>query len=265
MPRFLVCPPDHFGVDYVINPWMRGHVGGVDRDLAVRQWHGLIETLTGPMGCETAVVAPRPGLPDMVFTANAGTVRDGVAVPARFRFAERRGEEPFFAAWFVADGFRIANVDEPQEGAGDFLFFGDVLYGAYGFRTEVSAHLPVARALGVEVVSLALVDPRFYHLDTCFCPLPGECLLWYPPAVSTASRAFVESRVPADRRFAVDDADAAAFACNAGGVEGHVVANALGQETRAWLGAHALPPHVCPLAEFMKAGGGAKCLTLRLD
>lgn len=265
MPRFLMCPPDYFGVDYVINPWMRGHVGDVDRGLAVAQWRGLVETLTGPMGAEVVTVVPQAGLPDMVFTANAGTVRGEVAVPSHFRFPERQGEEPFFTAWFTENGFRVAPTEAHQEGAGDFLFLGETLFGAYGFRTDASAHPPVAAALGVEIVSLALVDPRFYHLDTCFCPLPGGRLLWYPPAFDATARAAVEARVPETARFAVNGEDAAGFACNAVGVEGHVVANRLGAATQAWLRGQGFEPHVAPLGEFMKAGGGAKCLTLRLD
>lgn len=265
MPKFLMCPPDLFGVDYVINPWMRGHVGDVDRALAVEQWGGLVGLLSGPMGAEIELIEPRKGLPDMVFTANAGVVRGEVAVPAHFRFAERQGEESHFAEWFASHGFRVASVGAHQEGAGDFLFLGDTLFGAYGFRTDASAHPPVGRALGVEVVSLALADPRFYHLDTCFCPLPGGRLLWCPPAFKAESRAAVEARVPSSHRFAVDDADAAGFACNAVGVEGHVVANHLGPETQGWLRSQGFEPHVAPLGEFMKAGGGAKCLTLRLD
>ena len=265
MPRFLMCSPGFFGVDYVINPWMRGHVGDVDRDLARRQWDGLVATLTGPMGAEVVLVPPRPGLPDMVFAANAAVLRGDLAVPARFRFPERQGEEPFFARWFAENGYRVAPVDDHQEGAGDFLFLGETLFGAYGFRTDASAHAPVARALGVDVVSLALVDPRFYHLDTCFCPLPGGRLLWYPPAFSPEARAAVEARVPAEDRWAVGEEDAAGFACNAVAVEGHVVANALGDATQDWLRERGFTAHVVPLGEFMKAGGGAKCLTLRLD
>lgn len=260
-----MCPPDHFGVDYVINPWMRGHVGEVDRRLARTQWDRLVETLTGPMGAEIALVEPQPGLPDMVFTANAGLVRGDVAVPARFRFPERAGEEPFFTEWFGANGFRVVPVAAHQEGAGDFLFLGETLFGAYGFRTDASAHIEVARSLGTEIVSLALADPQFYHLDTCFCPLPGYRLLWYPPAFTPESQALVEARVPSPKRFAVDDVDAAGFACNAVSVEGHVVANRLGEATQDWLRAQGFAFHIVPLGEFMKAGGAAKCLTLRLD
>ena len=117
----------------------------------------------------------------------------------------------------------------------------------------------------MEVASLALADLRFYHLDTCFCPLPGGRLLWYPPAFAPDARAAVESRVSSENRLAVDESDATGFACNAVAVESHVVANALGETTQAWLRERGFEPHVAPLGEFMKAGGGAKCLTLRLD
>jgi len=260
-----MCAPTHFGVDYVINPWMKSHVGVVDRAKAGRQWEALRAILAEEFGADIALVEPIDGLPDMVFTANAGLVIGRKVIPARFRYAERRGEEPFFTDWFARDGFEIVEVEGHQEGAGDLLFVGDLLFGAYGFRTDPSVHTAIAAKMDVEIVSLELVDPRFYHLDTCFCPLPGERLLWYPPAFSPPAQEAVERRIPTERRYAVSEEDAACFACNAVAVEGRVVMNACDEAGEAWLSGQGFRVYRTPLDEFMKAGGAAKCLTLRLD
>ncbi len=264
-----MCPPEFFGVEYVINPWMRGNRGAVDRAAAVAQWDALFSLLTDTLGAEVALAPPQPGLPDMVFTANAGLVRGRVFVPARFRCRERRGEEPHFTTWFAQGGWGMQPLpaDVAFEGAGDALFDGgnpSLLWAAHGFRTDERAHALLAQALDVEVVPLRLVDPCFYHLDTCFCPLPGGHLLWYPPAFDAASRASVEARVAAPLRRAVGEEDALRFACNAQSVGDAVVLNACSDDLAAWLRGRGFEAHPTPLTEFLKAGGAAKCLTLRL-
>jgi N-dimethylarginine dimethylaminohydrolase len=270
---FLACAPEFFGVEYVINPWMEGNLGTVANATARQQWDGLYQTLFGTLGASVERITPQPGLPDMVFTANGGLVREGICVPARMRPLQRQGEEPFFREWFRAYGLRIHEIPKGTffEGAGDALFSTDrdgapLLWCGTGFRTDPTVHAILGEIFDVPTVSLRLVDPRYYHLDTCFCPLPGGALLWYPPAFDHESRAGVEARVPAEARFAVCDADAAAFACNAVGVEtGNVVLNAASQPLADWLAAHGFTINETPLTEFMKAGGSAKCLTLRLD
>mgnify|MGYP000896785951 CR=1 FL=1 len=272
--RFLMCPPEFFGVEYVINPWMQGKQGTVGVMEAHQQWAALHRLLTQELGAKVELVPPQPGLPDIVFTANAGLVRGGVCVPARFRYAERQGEEPHYRAWFEANGFALRDLPPgiAFEGAGDALFHEDgrdgrpLLWAAHGFRSDAAAHPHLAEVFGAEVVSLALVDPRYYHLDTCLCPLPGGFLLWYPQAFDAESRTKVESVVPEEMRLAVSDADAAAFACNAVAVgRSHVVSNTVGEEIGCWLQLRGFTLHQTPLGEFLKAGGSAKCLTLRLD
>lgn len=270
--RFLMCPPRFYGVTYVINPWMRENRGAVDCGGAWAQWRALFRLLWRELGVSMECVRPEPGLPDMVFTANAGLIAPGgVVVPSRFRHAERRGEEPHFARWFRENGWTLRPLPEEIafEGAGDALFDGgepNRLWAAHGFRTDARAHARLAEMLGVEVVSLHLTDGRFYHLDTCFCPLPGGHLLWYPPAFDAESRAAVEERVCASRRLAVGDADALAFACNAVAVGNSVVLNAAAcsEDLAIRLRAHGFTPRPTPLGEFLRAGGAAKCLTLRL-
>ncbi|MBC8140142.1 MAG: hypothetical protein H7Y38_01735 [Armatimonadetes bacterium] len=271
MYRLLMCAPTYFGVEYVINPWMEGKLGGVSTGTAGAQWHDLHALLTETLGATVTQVPPQPGLPDIVFTANAASVWGGKAVPARFKHPERQGEEPFYRAALENAGYEIHDLPEgiAFEGAGDALFWeGDteapLLFAAHGWRTDDAAHGFLSTTFGVEVVSLALTDPRFYHLDTCFCPLPGGFLLWYPPAFDAASQEIIAARVPSAKRLAVSDTDAATFACNAVGVGNHVVMNAATNALRESLASWGFSAHATPLDEFMKAGGSAKCLTLRL-
>lgn len=270
-PHFLMCAPDFFGVEYEINPWMHGKQGTVGFSEAQAQWGALHKLLTGTLGARVEQMAPQPGLPDIVFTANAALVNGGVAVPSRFRHKERQGEEPHYRAWFAQNGFELRDLPAGVtfEGAGDALFDTaepGLLWAAYGFRTDEESHPHLANAFGAEVISLRLTDPRFYHLDTCFCPLPGGALLWHPAAFNESSRRRVRERVAGGRRFEVGDADALAFACNAVGVgESAVVLNAASPGLSRWLEGRGLAVYRTPLTEFLKAGGSAKCLTLRLD
>lgn len=262
----LMCPPHHFGVDYVINPWMQGQLGQTDRVVALRQWDNLRETLSA--FAHIALIEPQPGLPDMVFTANAGMVCGKVAVVSRFRSPERQGEEPFFRAWFEQNGFSIAPWPKQIcfEGAGDALFDRgrDLIWSGCGFRSNSAAAALLATIFDCEAIPIRLVDPRFYHLDTCLCPLSGGWLMYYPPAFDAASVAAIERRVPAEKRIAVDEADALQFACNAVDLGGRVIMNGATPALQARLRSTGFTPVLTPLSEFLKAGGTAKCLTLNL-
>lgn len=262
----LMCPPDHYGVDYVINPWMQDQLGRTDRALAHRQWNALRQVLATE--AEIALVEAQPGLPDMVFTANAGMVHGNVAVVSRFRSPERQGEEPFFRAWFESNGFSIAAWPKEVyfEGAGDALFDRgqDLIWSGYGFRSDLAAANLLAIAFGRESIPIRLIDRRFYHLDTCLCPLAGGWLMYYPPAFDVASLAEIGRRVPIEKRIAVSEADALQFACNAVDLDGRVIMNGASQELQTRLRAAGFTPVLTPLSEFLKAGGTAKCLTLKL-
>ena len=262
----LMCPPYHFGVDYVINPWMQGQLGQTDRALALRQWDQLRETLSAY--AQIALIEPQPGQPDMVFTANAGMVRGKLAVLSRFRSPERQGEEAFFQAWFEQNGFSLAPWPRQTrfEGAGDALFDRgqNLIWSGCGFRSDIAAAALLAKIFCCEAVPIRLVDARFYHLDTCLCPLSGGWLMYYPPAFDAASIAAIERRVPVDKRIAVDEADALQFACNAVDLGGHVIMNGATPGLQARLRSAGFTPVLTPLSEFLKAGGTAKCLTLKL-
>lgn len=264
---FLMCPPEYFTVVYVINPWMHGNLRKIDNAVARQQWRALYDILSDR--ATVRLVLPQPGSPDMVFTANAGLVKGRDFIVSRFRYPERQYEEPYFADWFMDRGYDVALMprDVPFEGAGDALFDRgeERLWTAHGHRSISAARDVLAARLAVEVVTLKLVDTRFYHLDTCFCPLEGGFLMYYPPAFDEESRALIEARVPAARRIPIDEEDALAFACNAVNIDSTVVVNRATAAFVKALAAKKFEVVQTPLSEFMKAGGSAKCLTLRLD
>ncbi|HAX77778.1 MAG TPA: TIGR00300 family protein [Cyanobacteria bacterium UBA11372] len=264
--RFLMCAPDHYDVDYVINPWMEGNIHKSSRDRAVEQWQKLHHVLKDHALVD--LVKPQQGWPDMVFTANAGLLLGKNVVLSRFYHKERQGEEPYFKEWFESQGYTVYELpkDLPFEGAGDALLDreGRWLWAGYGFRSELDSHPYLAKWLDIEVLSLRLIDERFYHLDTCFCPLAGGYLLYYPPAFDSYSNRMIEMRVPAEKRIAISEADAVNFACNAVNVDSVVVMNKASDSLKQRLADAGFRVIETPLTEFLKAGGAAKCLTLRV-
>ncbi|NJN22196.1 MAG: fused N-dimethylarginine dimethylaminohydrolase/saccharopine dehydrogenase domain-containing protein, partial [Leptolyngbya sp. RL_3_1] len=264
--RILMCAPEHYDVDYVINPWMEGNIHRSSRDRAQDQWEQLYHVLKDLATVD--LVEPQPGWPDMVFTANAGLVLGDTVVLSRFLHPERQGEEPYFQQWFTEQGFTVKTLPKslPFEGAGDALLdrAGAWLWAGYGFRTELDAHPHLARWLDVEVLSLRLIDRRFYHLDTCFCPLSNGDLLYYPPAFDTYSNHLIERRIPAEKRIPANDVDAVNFACNAVNIDQTIVINSASDSLKQTLAERGFTVVETPLTEFLKAGGAAKCLTLRV-
>jgi lysine-ketoglutarate reductase/saccharopine dehydrogenase-like protein (TIGR00300 family) len=264
--QILMCAPQHYDVDYAINPWMEGNIHRSSRELAQTQWQQLYEVLKTHATIE--LVEPQRGWPDMVFTANAGLVLGNTVVLSRFFHPERQGEEPYFHQWFEAQGYTVHQLPKslPFEGAGDALLdrSGRWLWAGYGFRSELDSHPYLAKWLDVEVLSLRLVDRRFYHLDTCFCPLTDGYLLYYPAAFDTYSNRLIELRVPAEKRIPITEADAVTFACNTVNIERLVVMNQASEKLQQSLRERGFTVIETPLTEFLKAGGAAKCLTLRV-
>jgi len=264
---YLMCPPEFFDVSYIINPWMKGNIRAIDNALAKQQWRDLYDVV-----CDHAtvrLVLPQPGSPDMVFTANAGLVLGKHFITSRFRYPERQYEEPYFADWFMDRGFDVKLMprDIYFEGAGDALFDRGAkrLWMAYGHRSFEKAADYINDWMGCKVETLKLVDDRFYHLDTCFCPLQGGYVLYYPQAFDTASQAKIAKLIPEKRRIAIHEEDALAFACNAVNIDKTVVVSKASTDFVSRLDAAGYKVVQTPLTEFMKAGGSAKCLTLRLN
>ncbi|MFQ5811467.1 MAG: dimethylarginine dimethylaminohydrolase family protein, partial [Armatimonadota bacterium] len=272
MATFLMCRPTYYGIEYEINPWMSVQ-RPADNARALAQWERLVQVLTEDIGAEIKLVEPVPGLPDMCFTANAGFACGGMVVPSRFRYPQRQGEEPHFERWFRDNGFELRplpacrrddSTDAPCfEGAGDALPCAGRVYAGYHYRTDIRSHADLGDIIGAEVLSLGLADRHFYHIDTCFCPLDGDAAMYYPPAFDEYARTVLRARL-GDLIEAPPD-DARDFGCNAVVVRRHVVLNEPCTELGRALEAQGYHPHYVDLSEFIKAGGSAKCLTLRLD
>jgi N-dimethylarginine dimethylaminohydrolase len=259
-----MCPPDYYGIEYEINPWMDVR-RPADADLARGQWRALYECLTATLGIRVDVLEPVKGLPDLVFTANAGLVVGRRFIGSRFLHPERQREQPAWEAWFLGRDYAIESLphDTCFEGEGDALWLGDTLFAGYRIRSDIRSHQAIAALLKCQVLSLELVDARFYHLDTCFCPLDDRHALYYPPAFDDYGRRviaqFVSEPIP------VCDADALRFGCNAIVAGRDVVLQSGCAALEASLRAAGWRPHPVDLSEFHKAGGSAKCLALWVE
>jgi ornithine--oxo-acid transaminase len=263
---FLMCEPRLYEVDYEINPWMVGNVHASSRERAMQQWQALYRAVSEI--ANVALVDPQPGSPDMVFTANAGLIyRDEVAISSFFH-RERQGEEPHFRGWFEENGYKVLDIarETPFEGEGDALFSedGSRLWAGHGPRTLETSHRVLENAWGIDVVGLELVDPRFYHLDTCFAPLSGGFVMYFAPAFSAGSLARIEAFYPAEKRILVEEADAVSFACNAVNIGKTIILNRIGSKLSEELKSRGFDVVQIELSEFMRAGGAAKCLVMKL-
>lgn len=264
--HYLMCRPEHFTVTYRINPWMEPATP-TDTAKALAQWQVLHDTYVR-LGHTVELIDPVPGLPDMVYTANGGFIIDGRALGVRFRVDERRGEEQPFMDWFAANGFEVIEPRTVQEGEGDFLLAGDVILAGTGFRSTTDSHREVADVFGREVVSLTLVDPRFYHLDTAIAVLDpvagaeGANIAYLPSAFDEASRAILAERFP--HAIEVADADGAAFGLNAASDGLHVFISPRATGFAAQLRERGYIPVEIDLSELLLGGGGIKCCTLEL-
>jgi N-dimethylarginine dimethylaminohydrolase len=258
--RLAMCAPTYFAVSYSINPWMHP-ARPVDQARALRQWQDLRDTYLD-LGHEVVEIEPVVGLPDLVFSANAGLVIDGRALVSRFRHPERAGEEAVFLDWFTAQGFTAEQAELTNEGEGDYLVTGDVILAGSGFRSDTGAYREVADHFDRPVVPLRLIDPRFYHLDTALAVLDDETVAYWPGAFNRRSREILAERFP-DAILATE-ADAVAFGLNAFSDGRHVVLSAGAHGLLEQLGQRGYVPVPLDLSELHKAGGSAKCCTLEL-
>jgi N-dimethylarginine dimethylaminohydrolase len=258
-----MCPPKFFGVLYEINPWMHREVTA-DPERAGTEWQGLVTTLRAA-GAEIEFLDPAEGHPDLVFTANAGVVNGHQFVPARFRHPQRQGETPHDVAWFASRGFTVDELpaDVDHEGAGDALPFARVLLSGYRWRSDASSHAYLSRLTGTAVRSIELVDPRLYHLDLTFCPLDDRRAIVAPLGWDRYALRLLGALVP-EPLFLEDD-EALAFCANSVVVGTTVIMPScpprIGRQLEAW----GFDVTVCGVGEFLKAGGGCRCLTLALD
>jgi N-dimethylarginine dimethylaminohydrolase len=259
---YLMCPPDYYTVSYAINPWMSPSDNPVDTALAMRQWEQLRGAFTS-LGHTVRTITPDAGLPDMVFAANGGCVVGGKVLGARFRHPQRAAEGPAYLRWFAGQGYPV--VAEPRavnEGEGDLVFSGRAILAGHGFRTDPEVREELTELFGLPVISLRLVDPRFYHLDTALVVLDEDTAAYYPPAFDDAGRAALASHFA--ELIEAKDEDAEVLGLNAVSDGRHVVLPERATGLAAQLAAAGFEPVGVDLSEFLKAGGGPKCCTLEL-
>ncbi len=259
-----MCSPERFAVEYAINPWM-DVTKPVDVELAVKQWNRLRETLV-VLGHEVHLLTPEAGLPDMVFAANGAFMVDGTVYGARFKHEQRAPEAALHRAFYESQGWRFIAAGETNEGEGDFVYlpeaYGGLILAGHGFRTELPAHAEAQEAFGRPVVSLHLVDPRFYHLDVALAAIDDGNVAYHPGAFSAASQKVLAQLFP-DAVLA-DDSDALAFGLNLVSDGANVVLNGDATRLAGKLKAAGYTPVPVELSEMRKGGGSVKCCIAEL-
>ncbi len=266
-PTYLMCSPQWYDVDYVINPWMAGNLHRPSRDLAFAQWKELHTQLHRI--ADVRLIHGQPGSPDMVFVGHAALVQHGIAALSSFAHPQRQTEEPHLRRWLESAGFLLWETPRETafEGEGDVLFdaTGDRLWAAHGVRTCLQSHRHVADAWHTGVTSLHLVDPRFYHLDTCFAPLSGGHALYFPGAFDKPSLAKIEAAYAPEMRIVVTESEAAHFACNVINIGRDIIMGTTASNLATRLEMQGYNVTEVNLSEFIRGGGAAKALALRLS
>ncbi len=255
--NILMCKPTFFDVDYQINPWMRQE-RPVNKARAQSQWQSLYQTIQ-QLGGKIDLIEPQQGLPDMVFTANAGLIHRKKVIVANFKHPERQGESQYFKNWFAQNHFQVFETDIPFEGAGDALFAGETLFVGHGFRSHHRIVHWIEEQWERPVTALELVNPSFYHLDTCFCPLNSTNALWYPAAFSKKSQKLLENEL---NLLSVSQKEAELFACNAVVINRDVILPKDCTKIITLLENQGFSTHSISTTEFILSGGSCKCLTL---
>lgn len=259
----MMCLPLYYGIEYEINPWM-SRSRQSQPELAKEQWRGLYRLVQDQLGVEVVLVEPRQGLPDMVFTANAGLVWQNKFIASKFRHEVRREEIPHFENWFQVRGYEIYHLPGENffEGEGDLLMCGNLFFAGYHIRSDILSHQGISEILQREVLSIELTNEWFYHLDTCFCPLGNNRALFFPGAFDSYALKVLEDRIPT--LIPVQEGEARRFACNLIVVGDNVVMNDGCPAVRSSLEKLGYSVFETPLSEFIKAGGSAKCMALKI-
>jgi len=264
MKHFLMCEPKFFDVCYVINPWMEGNLGKVNKELAQQQWQNLHDIVAG--FASVSLIEPVTRLPDMVFTANAGLVHNNDVIVSSFLHAERQPEAKHFERFFSLHGYNVQHLQQGTifEGAGDALFdaHGRLWVGS-GIRSDAHALDQVKAAFDVQAIGLELVDPQWYHLDTCFCLLPGGQAIAYEKAFSKKSVAALSDAFGASIIW-VSETDATNFACNAVAIGQTIIMHKASADLKSALVQRGFEVIETDVSEFLKSGGSCKCLTLEI-
>jgi N-dimethylarginine dimethylaminohydrolase len=274
MKHFLMCEPKFFDVCYVINPWMEGNMGKVNKALAGQQWQNLHDIIAGL--ASVSLIEPVAGLPDMVFTANAGLIHNNDVIVSSFLHAERQSEAKHFERFFSSQNYSVKHLSEGTifEGAGDALFdsHGRLWVGS-GIRSDAQAMDEIKAMFDVEgrgveairdkAIGLELVNPHWYHLDTAFCPLPQGQALAYAKAFSEKSVADLNNAFGANIIW-ISEAEAKNFACNAVAIGQAIIMHKASAELKAALEQRGFEVIETDVSEYLKSGGACKCLTLEI-
>ncbi|TFD48046.1 N-dimethylarginine dimethylaminohydrolase [Cryobacterium sp. Hh11] len=256
----LMCKPQFFTVVYRINPWMDPALP-TDTSLAVEQWQTLYDTYVG-LGYDVQLIEPIDGLPDMVYAANGGFVIDNQAYGAKFTHVQRQPEGPAYMDWFGANGFDVRVPIETNEGEGDFLLVGDVILAGTGFRSDSNSHAELSIIAGRPVITLRLINPSFYHLDTAVAVLDDSNIAYLPSAFDAPSLAILQERYP--DAIIVTEEDASILGLNSYSDGYNVVIAARAKDFEQQLRARGYNPIGVDLSELLLGGGGVKCCTLEL-
>lgn len=258
--EILLCAPDHFQVDYSINPWMKGET--VCQKTALSQWLDLAIAIFWAGG-KIHLIKPQPGLPDMVFTANAGVVHNGKFVVSNMKHKERKGESSHFVKWFQDNGYEIITIPEKFdfEGCGDVIVHKGMMLAGHGFRSNVLAHREAAALLDLSLKPLKLSDPRFYHLDTCFCVVDENLAIYYPGAFEKSEIKKLENDF---ELVPISEEDALSFVCNSLRIGSTLLIPAKETSVEKVLNEKGVETKFVDVAEFLKSGGSIQCLSLRV-
>lgn len=258
-----MCPPDYYEIAYEINPWMSLR-RNVNLSIARAQWDLLYKLLTDQLGVAVELIKPIKGLPDMVFTANAGLVSEDIYIRSNFRHKERQPEAAFFESWFRERNYRVHTLPKVHcfEGEGDAFIMGDNVFCGYHFRSDVQAHQLVGAILNKRTLSLELTNERFYHLDTCFCPITDKTALYYPGAFDDYAMRVLKETIP--NAFLIRLEEALGFMCNSIVIGDKIIIPQQSHKTGEILRLMGYQVYKVDLSEFIKAGGSAKCLVLYL-
>jgi len=258
-----MCPPTYYTVNYEINPWMNVRVKPDPQKTPI-QWKNYYNLLI-KLKIKVHKIKPRPDFPDMVFTANAGLLFKKKFILSNFRFPQRQGEAKFYSQWFKRRGYEVIPLPENHffEGEGDALIITDTLVAGFRFRSDIHSHRFIGDIIGKRVVSLELVNSKFYHLDTCFCPLDNETAMYCPAAFDNYGKKVLNHLIP--NLIKMNQQDAMNFCCNALVSRKNIVMNNCTNRLKSRLEDLGFKVYCLDFSEFIKAGGSSKCLVLYLD
>lgn len=262
--HFLMCKPDFFTIAYEINPWMKIN-NPADTEKAKEHWEILYNVIRG-LGARVSLVEPVKGLPDMVFTANAGLIYGGEVILSHFKHKERHGEERYFEKWFSMQGYTCHKLPNGNnfEGEGDAVYYKDMILLGYGFRTDLSSHYYIGQITGREFKSLKLINPHYYHLDTCLLFIEElDLIIYYPGAFDYEGIDIIEG-LPS-RTLRVYEDDAALFVCNAVCLGTNLLLYKCTDILALKLKEYGLNIVTVDTSEFMKSGGSVRCMVLGLE